>query len=112
MACMLGVAIIVLMLSAFKYFKYHLEVVYDFIMWYKWLFWLCELLFFPALFNVIWTANCHFYSQRDAIVLANCTKDMNPYPQLELGFLALAFAIAVFYNAMLIWIIEKSKISV
>jgi len=28
------------------------------VLWYKWLFWLCEWCYFPILFNIVWIGNC------------------------------------------------------
>lgn len=58
MAAMIGFYFIVLIITGIRKLVYRLEIIYTRVIWYKWLFWLCELVMLPALFNVIWLGNC------------------------------------------------------
>jgi hypothetical protein len=111
MAAMIGFYLIVLIITGFRRLVYRLEIIYTRVIWYKWLFWLCELVMLPALFNVVWLGNCQFYSQRSAITLANCEKDIKPYPQILKALISLAFLISTCYNVALLWTIQAAKIS-
>lgn len=91
--------------------RYRLENVYKTFCWYKWLFWVCEWCMLPLLFNVVWLANCEFYTARDAITLANCKQDGNHWPNIQFICMAVAFFIVIAYNMVLVYLIQSAKIS-
>lgn len=111
MAAMLGFYLVVLFITGFRMLMYRLEVIHTYIVWYKWLFWLCELIMLPALFNVIWMGNCKFHTQRSAITIANCSKDLKPFPQIEKILIAVAFLLSTIYNVILLKTLQSAKIS-
>lgn len=109
--CYLAASIIIFMGAFFlivnKTFKFRLENVYTRICWYKWLFWLIEWLYFPLLFNTVWNANCKFHTEREAIIIADCDKDIPGNHMTNVFFIcmAISFAMAALYNVILIYTI-------
>lgn len=43
---------------------------------YKWAFWFAEIVYFPIMLNVITFSTCQFHSDKLAVVVVNCTKDI------------------------------------
>ncbi len=72
MAALLGLLIVLTALIYMARLRYRLEYVTNWICWYKWLFWLCEWVMLPLMFNIAWLGNCTYYTQRPALTLANC----------------------------------------
>ena len=105
MASMLGVLIVMIVFIFSGKLKYRLENVHKSICWYKWLFWLCELSLLPLLFNVVFTGNCTYFTGREAVILANCKKDGNHWPNVLIIIMSVAFALVFIYNGVLIYII-------
>lgn len=91
--------------------RYRLDNVYKDVCWYKWLFWMCELVMVPMMFNVAWLGNCKFYSQRDAVTMANCMQDGNHWPNILIICMSVMFVIVFAYNCVLWYIIQSAKIS-
>lgn len=91
--------------------RYRLENVYKDVCWYKWLFWCCELMMVPFMFNVAWLGNCKFYSQRDAVTMADCVQDGNHWPNVLIICMTVMFVIVFAYNCVLWYIIQSAKVS-
>jgi hypothetical protein len=114
MAGLLGVLIISLFFIYAKLIRFVLEYNLKFFCWYKWGFWFCEIVYLPLMFNIAWLGNCKFYSQRQAITITNCNEDKiypNVWPNVMMVILAVMFAIMLGYNMVLLYILEKNKIS-
>ena len=97
--------------GTWKLLKYRLEEVHTSVNWYRWMFWGAELCYFPLIFNLSWSANCQFTTQRAALTILPCSKQFDSVWWLMNASLVWSFLIAVGYNAVLIYIIQFSKIS-
>jgi hypothetical protein len=100
-----GLMIVSIFLICFKKLRFRLENVYKNICWYKWLFWLCELVMLPLMFNVAWLANCEFHSKRDGVILADCMQDGNHWPNILIICMSIMFVVIASYNYILFYII-------
>ena len=96
MASMLGVLIVMIVFIFSGKLKYRLENVHKSI---------CELSLLPLLFNVVFTGNCTYFTSREAVILANCKKDGNHWPNVLIIIMSVAFALVFIYNGVLIYII-------
>jgi len=53
--------------------KYRLEFVHvSKINWFKWAFWLCEVVYIPLLANISWAGNCSFETKRKGVFIVEC----------------------------------------
>jgi len=78
---------------------------------YKWAFWFAEIVYFPLMLNVITFSTCQFHSDKMAIVVANCTKDL-PNGYTIMMVLALFVLVAgLLYNVGIGIHIYREKIS-
>jgi len=60
---LLGIAL--LFLRSRKRLKYRMEFTYvNECNWFRWIYWLLELLYVPLLVNATWSGNCSFYTKR------------------------------------------------
>lgn len=112
LAAMLGLLILSIYFIYSYKLRFRLENVYKSICWYKWLFWVCEWSMLPLMFNVAWFGNCQFKTQRQAIVLPNCKKDGNHWPNVMIICFSVSFFIVFIYNMVLLYIVNKQKISI
>lgn len=94
-----------------KKLRYRLEIVYTSLCWYKWLFWFCESIMLPLMFNTVWLANCRFYTLREAVTVADCLDGGNHWPNILYICMAACFLMVFVYNVILVTLINQAKIS-
>lgn len=114
-----GLVIVLILVSTFrcrKRLKYRMEFTYvDSCNWFRWIYWLLEILYVPLLVNAAWCGNCQFVTQRKAFTVTTCYShgtsenkrtdvQMLIYYALKVG-VALAILWATLYNLTLLWII-------
>ena len=60
-------------LGSVRKLKYRFDFVYErSCNFYRYFFWFLEILYVPLLFNVSFPATCRFFTEREAIEMANC----------------------------------------
>lgn len=59
-----------------KRLKYRMEFTYvDQCNWYRWIYWLLEILYVPLLVNATWCGNCSFYTKRAGLEITDCGRN-------------------------------------
>ena len=105
-----------LIMNTRKRLRYRLENAYvNKFNFFRWYFWLCEIMYLPFLVNVAWPATCNFRTEREAIQLLNCKGPQYEYGMvywwIMKGLLCLSYFWAVGYNLMLFKFIYQNKIT-
>jgi len=95
-----------MVLSLRKKLRYRLEHAYaSKFNFFRWYFWLCEIMYLPFLVNVAWPATCNFRTEREAIQLLDCKGPQYEYGMVYWwcmkGLLFLSYVWAFGYNLML-----------
>lgn len=68
---------------------------------YRFWFWVMEIMMLPLLFNVAWPSTCNFWSAREAIALIDCKEDGDMIYWIMKAIKTVAFLFALAYNAYL-----------
>ena len=99
-----------------KKMRYRLENAYAAkFNFFRWYFWLCEIMYMPFLINVAWPATCNFRTEREAIQLLDCKgpqyENGMVYWWIMKGMLCMSYFWALGYNFMLYKFLYQNKIT-
>ena len=78
---------------------------------YRFWFWVMEIMMLPLLINVSWPATCNFWTARDAIELTDCKEKGELIYWLMKCMKIFAFFCALGYNGWLLSVLRRNKIS-
>lgn len=79
---------------------------------FKWLAWFTELIYFPLMLNIVEYSTCNYYTQKEAVILINCKRDI-PFGWYTVMWVStlVALVVGLLYNIMLGVHLYREKIS-